>query len=264
VGDEMLDVTRRFADGALGLARFDFQRSGYEGDWDPTRAGDVLHTSKGLDSAWAAVPDDPDLAARWAALERCPPASIGRRLYEFYVARGFHWPGTPGSAPPLLAQHDWVHVLCEYGSTVENEIEVFSFISRANDDPRAFSLQAGVLSLFETGYLGAGMGLFESDSGHLSADAERMAVRLADAMYRGAVCTADQDLLSIDWFSFADEPLDDVRRRLHVVPKSREAWEAGSVGPWEAGGISPYQAEHGRSRAAEAGRPYDAYGARPA
>lgn len=38
---------------------------------------------------------------------------------------GFSCPGPPGSAPPLLAQHDWVHVLADYGSTVESELEVF-------------------------------------------------------------------------------------------------------------------------------------------
>jgi len=54
----------------------------------------------------------------------------------------FEFPGRPGSAPPLLAQHDWMHVIGHYGSTVEAELEVFAFISRANDDPRAFSLLA--------------------------------------------------------------------------------------------------------------------------
>ena len=45
-----------------------------------------------------------------------------------------------------------------------------------------------VLGLFETGYLyGAAKGFFEYDRGHLSRDVDRMAARLADAMYRGAI-----------------------------------------------------------------------------
>ena len=76
-------------------------------------------------------------------------------------------PRPPGSAPPLLAQHDWVHVLADYGTTVESELEVFSLIARANDDMRAFSLMAMVVSLFETGYLRRA-GLFQYDPGHLS------------------------------------------------------------------------------------------------
>jgi hypothetical protein len=114
--------------------------------------------------------------------------SLGREVVKFYDARGFVFPGRPNSAPPLLAQHDWIHVIADYGSTVECELEVFGFIARANDDPRGFSLLAMVISLFETGYLASGAGLFHYDRGHLSHAG--MAVRLADAMRRGALCAA--------------------------------------------------------------------------
>ncbi len=48
--------------------------------------------------------DDPELAGRWAAMEHLPADTLGRRMWEFYQARGFAFPGEPGSAPPLLAQ----------------------------------------------------------------------------------------------------------------------------------------------------------------
>jgi hypothetical protein len=266
VCDDMFGVTRRLADGSLGLALVDFQRSGYQGNWEFDDYADSLHTRRRLSQAWDENPNDPDLATRWAALEHCRPNTLGRKVFEFYAARGFHWPGTPASAPPLLAQHDWLHVLADYGSTVECEVEVFSFIARANDDPQAFSLQAMVLNLFETGYLVSGAGLFEYDMGHLSRStehAERMATRMADAMYRGAKCSFKDDLLKVDWFAHADEPVEDVRREFNVVPKSEAAYAAGSVSPWEAGGISPYQFDYGQRRAAEAGREYECYGAAP-
>jgi hypothetical protein len=157
-----------------------------------------------------------------------------------------------------------VHVLADYGSTVESEIEVFAFITRANDDPRAFSLLAQIVSLFETGYAAIGMGLFEYDRGHLSH--EGMVVRLADAMRRGALSGAANhsiDFLSVDWFDYASLPLDEVRARLGVVAKSPHAIGAGSVTPWEPGGISPYQYAAGLRRADELGRAYDSYGAVP-
>ena len=78
-----------------------------------------------------------------------------------------------------------VHVVADFGTTVASELEVFAFIARANDDMRAFSLLAMVVSLFETGYLRAGAGLFEAFPGNLSAEAG-MAVRVTDAMRRGA------------------------------------------------------------------------------
>ena len=145
------------------------------------------HRSARSPTRGRACADDPALAARWSALGDCPEGSLGLGVWRFYRARGFSFPGEPGSAPPTLAQHDWMHVLADFGSTVECEIEVFGFISRANDDPAGFSLLAMVLGLFETGYLfNAAKGFFEYDRGHFSRDAEHMAVRLADAMARGA------------------------------------------------------------------------------
>jgi len=37
-------------------------------------------------------------------------------------------PARPGSAPPLLAQHVWVHVLADYGTRLESEIEAFALL----------------------------------------------------------------------------------------------------------------------------------------
>ena len=208
----------------------------------------------------------PRSAARWEALEHLPPESLGRLVWQLYHARGFEFPGRPGSAPPLLSQHDWVHVLADYGTTVEAELEVFAFIARANDDMRAFSLLAMVVSLFETGYLRTGANLFESDLGHLSA-APGVATRMADTMSRGAWCSdtvtgSDSiDFLRIDWFALAPLPIDEVRARFSFRPKSAATIAAGSTGPREAGGISPFQLRAGAAAAAGRGEPYDAYGA---
>jgi hypothetical protein len=260
ISDEMLDVTRKYATGSLGLALIDFERNGYSATWSPDDTAH-LHTSSALDSAWEFSIDDPELAARWADLENCGEGSVGRRLFDFYRARGFVFPGLPGSAPPLLAQHDWVHVLADYGTSVESEIEVFTFIARANPDPRAFSLLAMVISLFETGYLSRGAGLFQYSPGHLSKPG--MATRLADAMRRGAETGGGPDFLRIDWFEHADRSVDDVRDHFGIPEKAPRAAAAGSVGPWQLGGISTFQRQSGEAMAVAQGRPYDAFGAAP-
>ena len=51
------------------------------------------------------------------------------------------------------------------------------------------SLLAMVISLFETGYLRTGAGLFESSPGHLSSH-DGVAVRIADAMRRCLLYTS--------------------------------------------------------------------------
>ena len=266
VEDAMVDVARKFAAGSLGLAAVDFRRNGYEGAWDDEATSAAVHSTRVLLDAWELSAADPGLAERWASLELLPGGSLGRKVWELYEARGFTYPGTPGSAPPLLAQHDWVHVLADYGTTVESEVEVFGLVARANDDMRAFSLLAMVISLFETGYLSTGAGLFESSPGHFSTSPD-MAVRLSDAMRRGALCHDEEtgassiDFLTLDWFALAPLPCEAVRARFHLPPKSEDAVAAGSVGPWERGGISAFQVQSGRALAARRGRPYDPHGA---
>jgi hypothetical protein len=266
VHDGMVDVAQEFAAGSLGLAAVDFTRNGYEGGWNADEAAAAVHASHPLGSAWAFCEDDEAMAAQWRSLEHLPADTLGRKVWEMYQARGFAFPGTPGSAPPMLTQHDWVHVLTDYGTTVESEVEVFGFIARANDDLHAFSLLAMVISLFETGYLETGAGLFEHSEGHFSSS-PHMEVRLADAMYRAAVCRdmeADVDsvdFLKMDWFAIAGRTCADLRIRFNLVPKSAAAVEAGAVGPWEPGGISPFQLAAGQALAAARGVAYDAHGA---
>ena len=264
---EMLEATKHLAAGATELALADFMRNGYE----------TLHYERKGEEApadapaqyWQSVEDDPELAGRWAALEQCPPTSLGRRTWEFYKARGFNFPGTPVSVSPQLAQHDFVHVLSDYGTTVESEIEVFALIARADEDPRSFSLLVAVLALFESGYLAKGLGAFSADPDHLSAKPSDMGVRLGNAIARGGEvawrfnATNGIDLLGQDWFAQADEDLEALRSTYGFTgpgAKSLEAKVAGSVGPFEPGGITPAQVGWGTDLAAAEGRAYDAFG----
>ena len=257
VRDDLLRTAHDISAQSLSLIQTDFDRNGY---LDEVAGG--LAPATGVDEVWGLAQDDPALVARWASLGSLPTETLGRGVHDFYLARGFEFPGAAGSAPPLLAQHDWVHVLADYGTTVESELEVFGFIARANDDPRAFSLLAMVVSLFETGALARGAGLFEADAGHLSR--KGMTRRLGDAMRRGALCRGSNDFMAMDWFAIADRPVAVVRDELALPEKDPAVVGVGSVGPWQPGGISPYQSASGRAKAAAEGREYDDFGATPA
>ena len=256
--DDMLEDMRDYLDTSRQLVANDIDRSAYIGDLDLSEFS-PLRTADDNVYAWTNTVVRPELAARWRALGELDKGTLGRGVFDFYQARGFHFPGEEGSAPPILAQHDWVHVLADYGSTVESELEVFSFISRASHDPRAFTLLAMVINLFQTGQLESAAGIFEADGGHL--DTHGMADRLADAFRRGALTSGQPEFLATDWWSLADKPVDEVREMFTVVPKAEKALAAGSVGPWEAGGISPFQDQAGRELAAAEGREYDSFGA---
>jgi len=244
VDDEIIGVAEAYAAGALDLAAADFARNGYLASLDKTRMS-ALHV-RALEQPWDAVEADPVLAGHWASLQDLDVGTVGRGVADFYLDRGFVYPGLPGSAPPLLAQHDWVHVLAGYGTSLENELEVFAFIARANDDPRAFSLLAMVVSLFETGSLASGAGLFQADPGHLRTPG--MAPRIADAMRRGAMLTGSHDFLDMDWFAVADRPVTVLRNELHLTDKQLPPTVV-SPGPWAPSGITDYQLTAARNYA---------------
>lgn len=246
VGGEIIETVADLSPENAHVLMVDFARNGYSESFLES-GRDVLGTVGDLGDGWASVEDDDALASKWQDLAACSFGTLGRSVHDFYRSRGFTYPGEPGSAPPLLAQHDWVHVLADYGTTLENEIEVFALIGRADANPRSFSLLAMAIGLFGTGAVPSAAGLFESDAGHLADEA--MAIRLADAMRRGLSLDPDADLpaalLEVDWFALADLSVDEVRRRFGLGPKSARALEAGSAGPWEVNGFSDYQREHG-------------------
>jgi hypothetical protein len=272
VDGEVLGVERSAARGSFDLAIVDFERSGHLLKKLPNSRFSG-RASAPTTSGWRQVADDPKLNGRWAALEHCPSGSLGLGVWRFYKARGFAFPGSPGSAPPALAQHDWVHVLADYGSNVESEIEVFGLIARSSSDFRAFSYLAIVLSLFESGRLTESpSGFFRSDPGHISRDPEGMGVRLGDAMSRGKHLAQNlevqgasdrSDLLGVDWFAYADLDLNSVRQLFSLPGKSTRAVAVGSVGPWEFGGMSHNQLLLGQQRAKAEGREYECWGAAP-
>ncbi|MEE8600844.1 hypothetical protein [Euzebya tangerina] len=257
---ECIRIAREVAEGSRRLAAIDFDRNRYLSSIADD-AVTAAHTTGGLEDTWSGSVIDADLAARWQSLSELAPDSIGRKVHNFYVARGFAFPGEEGSAPPLLAQHDWVHVLADFGTTVESELEVFGFISRASDDPEAFALLAMVINLFETGQLDHAAGIFEADAGHLSACG--VPWRLADSLRRGALTDGSVDFLAVDWFDLAEQTPEQLRDHFGVRPKAEEAVRAGSVGPWDPGGISPFQVRAGRALADDRGREYRSFGATP-
>ena len=104
------------------------------------------------------------------------------------------------------------------------EIEVFSFIASAIPDPKGFSYLVVILGLFETGYVAEVPGVATADTGHLGTGGHD-AVRRRDP----ARLAVHRDVMGgVDWFEYADTPIDDVRRQLGVPPKDADAVAAGS------------------------------------
>ena len=124
--------------------------------------GKWLETTVKLEHQLAAGVEDEALAEVWSRFEHCAPGTIGRGMWDMYRGRGFALPGSIGGASAYLAQHDFVHVLADYGTNLNGELELFSLIARADPDPKGFAWLATLVGLFETGYV-ADAGFFVGD-----------------------------------------------------------------------------------------------------
>jgi hypothetical protein len=185
---------------------------------------------------------DPELGACWLAFEDLPAGSLGRSAWEMYDGRGFALPGTPGGALKYLAQHDFVHVLADYGTNLKGELEVFALIGRADPDPKGFAWLATLIGLFETGYI-TDTGFFSRDIRERNLQAPGMHQRIADAIRRGKrVCAGnDLDLFEVDYYAVADRQVDELRERFAIPPKSAGAIDGGSAGLFDPDGMSETQ-----------------------
>ena len=241
VDDRFVRVARRYAQGAFGLAWMDLRRSGFT-ERARGAGSDPLGTDVESSDPFRTGDIDPKLEERWAAFHELPEGSLGRGVWELYDSRGFALPGTAAGASAYLAQHDFVHVLADYGTNLKGELEVFAFIGRADPDPKGFAWLATLIGLFETGYI-ADTGFFERDIRERNIQAPGMHQRIADAIRRGKVVSEryGTDLFEVDYHELAERPIGDVRDLLCMPEKSTAALTSGSAGAFERAGMSELQ-----------------------
>lgn len=173
------------------------------------------------------------------------------------MGRGFAVPGSAGGASAYLAQHDFVHVLADYGTNLNGEIEVFALIGRADPDPKGFAWLTTLIGLFETGYV-ADAGFFSGDLKERRLDSSEMHARLADALRRGSILCDNLgvDLLEIDYHHHVEQLVSEVRQEIGFVPKSPVALAAGSAGVSDIEGMSVIQQQYAAELARESGDQY--------
>jgi len=218
VDDAQLQVSREIARCAGAQAQFDLYRLGYWGTFaSQDQNFQLLFERYGMKAYVMTVEPDAVEAARWAALEHCPPDSLGRSMWTFYTERGFAFPGVPGGANQALAQHDWVHVLADYSTTGLGEVEVGAFRAINTEFPGStLAFIAGQLGFWQGGTVESALtGLHQDHVLEVPGGPERV----ADALRRGRECTRDL-YVDLDFFDFADQPLAQLRQRWNIVPKA--------------------------------------------
>lgn len=161
------------------------------------------------------VMEDAALAARYRAWEKLPAETLGHRLIAFYDKNGFSLPGERKGFPEAGLYHDLCHVLGDYGTDPEGEVQVAAF-SAGFMRTRPIYIVLFAVMIFSAGVNVRPSGEDFTTVGVLGKPG--MAERLFAAIERGS--QVNQDLSDKwDYWAYADLPIDEARRRLNVVPK---------------------------------------------
>ena len=158
------------------------------------------------------------IAKRWSGLRDCAAGTWGRAVADFYERHRFPFPGQRRGIYELGARHDWLHVLADYETHPEGEIDVFGFIAASMADEHGLVLLAFTLSLFQNGSVNRVDGKPIAAARADTLDEPGAVARFVEALSRGRDCTVDV-MGSLDLFAYKDVPLDEVRRRFGVRPR---------------------------------------------
>jgi ubiquinone biosynthesis protein Coq4 len=191
-------------------------------------ARDAAHHSRELLMAdWArfahSTPTEPRLvtqsegefSARLEALNHCPAGSLGRAFIDFYDRWGLQLPSSSADHSVSLVTHDFSHVLTGYRpNDAVDEVALSAMLVSMTDGGDHFSSLTASMALYEV----ALFEILEISGTKGVLDRLGAPAVFADAMRRGALCTAD--IATIDHLALAEYPLEEIRTSLGITPRA--------------------------------------------
>jgi hypothetical protein len=158
---------------------------------------------------------DAENAARLASLRDCAPGTLGRAFADFYARWGLEYPDVAEPMGVNLITHDFSHVLSGYNpNEAIEEVALSAMIVSATNGESHFSALTASMALYEAGSFDV-LDITPT-KGVLGRPGSPEI--FADAMRRGASCTAD--FAAIDHLALADEPLEALRADLGIPPRA--------------------------------------------
>ncbi len=209
VDAQPVEELRRIIDGRLALLRYDIARRSFVGKrFQQHLAQKGL---RGLAQAIAAFAgfENKAIATKYRGLKSFPAGSLGRGYFEFIEENGFAMPGEKGGAPEPIVFHDCVHVLADYDTTPEEEVQVVAFQAGFQKYDAFFTL-LGVVAQFHLGLRLTPV----ANASKFGVDPDQ----LMRALKRGTKVTRD---LSDGWNPWDDfqTPVEELRARYNIPPR---------------------------------------------
>lgn len=165
----------------------------------------------------AALREHPGAASthRLASLGDCAPGTLGRAFADFYSRWGLTYPDVAEPMGVNLVSHDFAHVLSGYNpNEAIEEVALSAMIVSATNGEAHFSSLTASMALYETGLFDV-LDITPTEGVLARAGSPEI---FADAMRRGASCTAD--FIALDHLALADEPLGALRDDLGIPPRA--------------------------------------------
>lgn len=173
--------------------------------------GGVLPVIRAL-LVFRGVLTDPEMAARFRALEALPKDSLGHQFFRHCTEAGLPFPGEKGGFPIGAVYHDFAHVLGGYDTTPEGEMKAAAFQAGFTQDDDDF-----FTALFAIVIHTAGINLAPFPMPVLRGriGQEGLAMAVFRALRRGAAMKVD---LGGDWdfWNYVERPIEEVRQELGV------------------------------------------------
>jgi ubiquinone biosynthesis protein Coq4 len=161
------------------------------------------------------VMEDRALAARYRAWEKLPEDTLGHHLVAFYNKNGFSVPGERSGFPEAGLYHDFCHLLGDYSTEPEGEVQVASFTAGFKRE-RPFYVMLFSVLIFSTG-----VNMRPTADDYVTVGVlgkPGVAEQVFAAIERGS--KVNQDLSDKwDYWAYVELPIDEVRRRLNILPK---------------------------------------------
>ncbi len=147
---------------------------------------------------------DPQLAARFAALEKLPHETLGRSLFDQYVDNNFAFPGNPGALSAKFGlPHDSTHLLSGYSTSFQGELLISTFTAAMH---RSEGMAGHILPVIYSWHLGVPFNVVVGSSkGNFDAE------KFWRAWERGRTCRVDTFGTAWNFWALTEIPLQELR-----------------------------------------------------